>query len=142
MPKTAQESLDSCLFFAIKKLDRALDKITEEGFQKLGLSPSYSTLLLILDHDNGKLQKDLAKMLCITAPTLTRIVEKLANKGFIQVISEGRTKRVYITEKGRNLIPDIHQAHIDTQKEFNRLVKNGFSDTLVSELNQITEQLK
>ena len=65
MPNSAQDYLDSCLFFTVKKLNRALDRLTENAFQKVGLNPSYTSILLILSHENGKIQKDLAKMLCI-----------------------------------------------------------------------------
>lgn len=141
MPKTVQEMLDSRLFFAIKKLNRALDKISEESFQKVGLSPSQSTILMILDMENGKLHKDLAKILGVTAPTLTRIIEKLVHKGLVEIISEGRTKHVYITDEGRKVIPSIQQAHSEVKQLFNRFVKN-YPENLVEELNKITQQLK
>ena len=73
---------------------------------------------------------------------MTRLIEKLVNKGFVKVVCEGRTKRVYLTDKGKAIIPDIIQAHIETQEEFNRLVKTGFSDNLLTELNQIANQLQ
>lgn len=128
--------------FTVKKLNRALDRLTENAFQKVGLNPSYTSILLILSHENGKIQKDLAKMLCIAAPSMTRLIEKLVHKGFVKVVCEGRTKRVYLTDKGKAIIPDIIQAHIETQEEFNRLVKTGFSDNLLTELNQIANQLQ
>ena len=86
MPNSAQDYLDSCLFFTVKKLNRALDRLTENAFQKVGLNPSYTSILLILSHENGKIQKDLAKMLCIAAPSMTRLIEKLVHKGFVKVI--------------------------------------------------------
>ncbi|WP_423215937.1 MarR family winged helix-turn-helix transcriptional regulator [Streptococcus equinus] len=141
MPKTVQEMLDSRLFFAIKKLNRALDKISEESFQKVGLSPSQSTILMILDMENGKLHKDLAKILGVTAPTLTRIIEKLVHKGLVEIICKGRTKHVYITDEGRKVIPSIQQAHSEVKQLFNRFVKN-YPENLVEELNKITQQLK
>ena len=141
MQKSLQESLDSCLFIAVKKLDRCLDRITDEAFKKYGLSQSHSTILLTLYYGDGLLQKELAKALCITAPTLTRLLEKLLNRGFISIVSQGRTKRVYLTDKGKELIPIIRQANLDTLENFNRLIKDGFSETLISDLNQITNQL-
>ena len=86
MPNSAQDYLDSCLFFTVKKLNRALDRLTENDFQKVGLNPSYTSILLILSHENGKIQKDLAKMLCIAAPSMTRLIEKLVHKGFVKVV--------------------------------------------------------
>lgn len=86
MPNSAQDYLDSCLFFTVKKLNRALDRLTENAFQKVGLNPSYTSILLILSHENGKIQKDLAKVLCIAAPSMTRLIEKLVHKGFVKVV--------------------------------------------------------
>lgn len=86
MPNSAQDYLDSCLFFTVKKLNRALDRLTENAFQKVGLNPSYTSILLILSYENGKIQKDLAKMLCIAAPSMTRLIEKLVHKGFVKVV--------------------------------------------------------
>ncbi len=142
MTQSIQESLESCIVFSVKKLDRALDKLTEEHFQKLGLRTSYATILMILHKENGKLQKELAKMLCITAPTLTRLIEKLIHKGYVKIIAEGRTKRVYITDEARELIPDIQIAFQNAQNHFLALLQNNYPDELVRELNKITEKIK
>ena len=136
------EDLDSSLFFAVKKLNRALDVIAERVFKKIDLKPSCASILMILSQENGKIQKDLAKKLCITAPSLTRIIEKLIYMGLVEVIREGRTKKVFLTDKGHELIPDLHKAHIELHETLNLLVETEYSDTLVAELIQITNQLK
>lgn len=141
MPKTVQEILDSRLFFAIKKLNRALDKLYEEVFQKVGLSPSQSSILIILEMENGKLHKELAKLLGVTAPTLTKMIEKLVRKGPVEIICEGRTKHVYLTDKGRKLTPQIRQAHAEVRQLFNKAVEY-YPENLVDEINKITQQLK
>ncbi len=142
MPNSAQDYLDSCLFFTVKKLNRALTKIAEDFFHKVDLKPSYVPILLILSHENGKIQKDLAKMLCIAAPSMTRLIEKLVHKDLVKVVCEGRTKRIYLTDKGRDIIPELCQVHLALHEEINQLVKTGFSDTLIAELNQIANQLQ
>lgn len=141
-PSCPQEALDSSIFFAVKILNRALTKIAEDFFHKVDLKPSYVPILLILSHENGKIQKDLAKMLCIAAPSMTRLIEKLVHKDLVKVVCEGRTKRIYLTDKGRELIPELCQVHLALHEEINQLVKTGFSDTLIAELNQITKQLQ
>ncbi|TDE68902.1 MarR family transcriptional regulator [Streptococcus sp. KCJ4932] len=141
-PSCPQEALDSSIFFAVKKLNRALNKIAEDFFHKVDLKPSYVPILLILSHENGKIQKDLAKMLCIAAPSMTRLIEKLVHKDLVKVVCEGRTKRIYLTDKGREIIPELCQVHLALHEEINQLVKTGFSDTLIAELNQITNQLQ
>jgi DNA-binding MarR family transcriptional regulator len=105
-----QEVLDGCLFFSVKRLDRALDKFTEAAFRKIGMSHSYALVLFILNQENGKCYKDLANILCIAPPSLTKIIDKLARREFVTITRDGRTKRVYITDKGREIIPIIGEV--------------------------------
>ncbi|MGY3780344.1 MarR family winged helix-turn-helix transcriptional regulator [Streptococcus gallolyticus] len=142
MHNNIQEYLDTCLVFSIKKLDRALDKFMEKYFQKLGLTPSYATILTILNKENGKVQKDIAELLCITPPTLTRLIEKLTYKGYVQIISEGRTKRIYLTDKGRNLLPDIQEAWNDLHIRYKALLGDDYADNLASIINLNAEKLR
>ena len=53
MSKTLQESLDSCLFFTVKKLDRLLNKMADEAFSRVGLAPSYAFIFLFLADEDG-----------------------------------------------------------------------------------------
>ncbi|SDJ94638.1 MarR family winged helix-turn-helix transcriptional regulator [Streptococcus gallolyticus] len=141
MHNNIQEYLDTCLVFSIKKLDRALDKFMEKYFQKLGLTPSYATILTILNKENGKVQKDIAELLCITPPTLTRLIEKLTYKGYVQIISEGRTKRIYLTDKAREIMPEIQKAFHESKQHLEKLIKNDNTNNLVVELNKITKNI-
>ena len=63
MSKNIQESLDSCLFFTVKKMDRALNKLAAEAFQTVGMAPTDAFILLILAEEDGRLQKDIAQIL-------------------------------------------------------------------------------
>ena len=105
MSDNIQEVLDGCLLFSVKRLDRALDKFTEEAFREIGMSHSYALVLFILNQENGKRYKDLANILCIAPPSLTKIIDKLATRDFVAIARDGRTKRVYITDRGREIVP-------------------------------------
>lgn len=102
MSKNIQESLDSCLFFTVKKLDRALNKLAEESFQKVGMTPTYAFILLILAEEDGRLQKDIAQILYIAPSTLTRLVEKLVYKGYVTTLTEGRTRKFILQSMAEN----------------------------------------
>jgi DNA-binding MarR family transcriptional regulator len=98
--------------------------------------------LLFLNKENGKVQKDIAELLCITPPTLTRLIEKLTYKGYVQIISEGRTKRIYLTDKGRNLLPDIQEAWNDLHIRYKALLGDDYADNLASIINLNAEKLR
>ena len=78
--------------------------------------------------------KDLAKMLCIAAPSMTRLIEKLVHKG--------HTKRVYITDKGREIIPIIGEVFHKTPLDFMKLSQPCDFNNLIDQINHLTNQLK
>lgn len=46
MPKDIQKLLENDFLFSLKKLNRILDKKTEETYRKIGLSHTYALTLL------------------------------------------------------------------------------------------------
>ncbi len=142
MSKNIQESLDSCLFFTVKKLDRALNKLAEESFQKVGMTPTYAFILLILEEEDGRLQKDIAQILYIAPSTLTRLVEKLVYKGYVTTLTEGRTRKVYLTVNGRELLPDIREAWDNLHARYKAILGDDYADDLASIININSEKLR
>ncbi|MGN1397203.1 MAG: MarR family winged helix-turn-helix transcriptional regulator [Streptococcus gallolyticus] len=142
MSKNIQESLDSCLFFTVKKLDRALNKLAEESFQKVGMTPTYAFILLILAEEDGRLQKDIAQILYIAPSTLTRLVEKLVYKGYVTTLTEGRTRKVYLTVSGRELLPDIREAWDNLHARYKAILGDDYADDLASIININSEKLR
>ena len=142
MPDNIQETLEGCLFFSVKRLDRALDKFTEDAFRKIGMSHSYALVLFILNQENGKCYKELATILCIAPPSLTKIIDKLVHRGFVTITRDGRTKRVFITEKGRELTPIIWEVFHDTRREFMKMTQTYDLSTIIDQINCLTKRIK
>ncbi|MBJ7540401.1 MarR family transcriptional regulator [Streptococcus sp. SL1232] len=142
MPDNIQETLEGCLFFSIKRLDRALDKYTEEAFRKIGMSHSYALVLFILNQENGKCYKELANILCIAPPSLTKIIDKLASREFVTIARDGRTKRVYITDRGRELAPIIWEVFHDTRQELMKTTQTYDLATIIDQINCLTKRIK
>lgn len=142
MSKNIQESLDSCLFFTVKKLDRALNKLAAEAFQTVGMAPTYAFILLILAEEDGRLQKDIAQILYIAPSTLTRLIEKLVYKGYVTTLTEGRTRKVYLTVNGRELLPDIREAWDNLRTRYKAILGDAYADDLASIININSEKLR
>lgn len=139
MPQDIQELLNMDFYFSIKKLNRILEKKTEETYRKIGLSHSYALTLFILSQEDGKCYKDLADILCITAPSMTKIIEKLNRRDLVNIIPIGRTKQIYLSDKGRELADVIAETFFSTRQEFIELTQNNNLNCLVSQINQITK---
>ncbi|TFH45524.1 transcriptional regulator [Streptococcus equinus] len=139
MPQDIQELLNMDFYFSIKKLNRILEKKTEETYRKIGLSHSYALTLFILSQEDGKCYKDLADILCITAPSMTKIIEKLNRRDLVNIIPNGRTKQIYLSDKGKDLADVIAETFFSTRQEFIELIQNNNLNCLVSQINQITK---
>lgn len=144
MPKDIQKLLENDFFFSLKKLNRILDKRTEETYRKIGLSHTYALTLFILSQEDGKCYKDLADILCITAPSMTKIIEKLNRRDLVNIIPNGRTKQIYLSDKGKDLADVIAETFFSTRQEFIKLAEiNNLNDisTLNIQINQITKMI-
>ena len=142
MSQDIQELLNMDFYFSIRKLNRILEKKTEETYRKIGLSHTYALTLFILSQEDGKCYKDLADILCITAPSMTKIIEKLNRRDLVNIIPNGRTKQIYLSDKGKDLADVIAETFFSTRQEFIKLAEiNNLNDisTLNTQINQITK---
>lgn len=110
----AQGTIQEKFGVAIGDVSRAWrDKVTQR-LKPTGLSQSRWTALLYLSRIEGGLaQSDLARMLGIEAPTVTRLVKQLENEGWVTRIAppeDARVKMVRLTPKARRVVVRINAA--------------------------------
>ena len=120
----------------------------DESVQKHGLTNAQSWVLLCLIH--GKPgeeinQRDLQRMLRVSAPTINGIVERMEEKGFIARTPgkrDGRCRSITVTEKGLQLERELSASRRGIEA---RMVR-GFSEeerkTLEALLQRVIENLK
>ena len=94
--------MDGCLFLSTAKLARELGKLAEEAFSKTGLSPSHAVLLYIVNQKGGIQQKEIGELLHLTPSTITRLIDKLERKGYLEKQSEGKNVYLRATSEGLN----------------------------------------
>lgn len=140
MPDNIQETLEGCLFSVRDSIVLLIS--SEDAFRKIGMSHSYALVLFILNQENGKCYKELANILCIAPPSLTKIIDKLVHRGFVTITRDGRTKRVFITERGRELTPIIWEVFHDTRREFMKMTQTYDLSTIIDQINCLTKRIK
>nr|WP_222859195.1 MarR family transcriptional regulator [Streptococcus equinus] len=82
----------------------------------MGLSHSYALTLFILSQEDGKCYKELADILCITAPSMTKIIEKLNRRDLVYLVPNSRTKHIHLSEKGKDLADVIAETFLVLDK--------------------------
>jgi DNA-binding MarR family transcriptional regulator len=112
--KTSESRYAMCLYFTSSALARKVEKLAQQSWDKVGLSPSHAYLLMIALEEPGVQPSALAAQLQLQPSTVTRLIEKLEEKKLIVRITSGKTTSVYPTPKAKDIYPKM----IECVKEF------------------------
>lgn len=100
----------SCLYYSANALSRIMTKIAGEAFSVTGVAPSHAFLLMAVNVSPGIQPKAISAKMLLTPSTVTRLIEKMEHKGFLERKSNGRATAVYPTEKSIALDPALKKA--------------------------------
>ena len=79
----------------------------------LGLYRGQPRLLHKLEKQEGPTHTELAELLNVTPPTITKMVQRMEQRGFVvrrEDPDDQRISRVYLTPAGRAVLDDMHQT--------------------------------
>jgi DNA-binding MarR family transcriptional regulator len=107
-----------------------MTRMAEEEFAITGLAPSYAFLLMSVNEKPGIHPKELSEQMQLTPSTVTRLIEKMEYRGFVERKSQGRITEVHPTDKSMQLDPRIKEAW--------RNLYQRYSSILGKEVNQLT----
>ncbi len=109
---------------AMKKIDRYLAIQLEE----YGVSVPQSFVLFALLEEDGSTLKEIGTKAQIDSSSMTVLVDKLENEGFLERrldSQDRRAIRVFLTPKGRELAEKV----LDLAVNFNRRLQESLGDT-------------
>jgi DNA-binding MarR family transcriptional regulator len=92
---------------------RAHRNKAQELLSRIDLYPGQEFLLANLSPHDGLSHTEVAENLCVQPATLTKMLDRLVRSGLVQRKmdpADQRVSRVYLTEKGRELLQPIEQA--------------------------------
>lgn len=117
-----------CLYYAANALGRMMTKMAEEEFAITGLAPSYAFLLMSVNEKPGIQPKELSEQMQLTPSTVTRLIEKMELRGFVERKSLGRITEVYPTAKSKELDPKIKEAWRSLYQRYSSILGNQVDD--------------
>ncbi len=94
---------ERCLYFNLNALVRKVDKIWDQAFQEMGLSPAHAYLLRLVLTQPAITQKQIADELRLEKSTVTRFIDALEEKSLLRRTRSGREQRVAPTAAARRL---------------------------------------
>ncbi|UKJ06730.1 MarR family transcriptional regulator [Solitalea lacus] len=94
-----KNSFSGCLYYSANALARVMNEMAEEAFKPVGLPPSYCFLLMIANKEPGISAGDTAGVMQLKPSTITRLVDKMVDQGYLDRQYQGKQSFIYPTEK-------------------------------------------
>lgn len=132
----------SCLQFSANALSRVMTKISDEEFAITGLSSSYAFLLMTVNEKPGVQPKEISQQMMLTPSTVTRLIEKMEYRGFLERKHVGRTTEVYPTQKSLDLHPKIQEAWRNLHTRYSELLGRESADKLTADIYEAARTLE
>lgn len=119
---------ERCLYFNLNALNRRVNNIWEQAFEKFELSPSHAYLLRAVLTEPGMTQQSIAQELKLEKSTITRFIGALERKGLLVRIKSGREQRVYPAKAAKRI-----QAELEAQGNslYQQMIETLGKDALV-----------
>ena len=132
--KSTGQYLECCLYFTSNTFSRLINKMSEEVFMPTGLAPSYAFLMMVVVEKGSISIGELANTLNLAPSTLTRFVDALIAKEYLERKQEGRNMVVTPTQMGKELLPSIQKAWKSLYKRYSEVLGEAFAKQLTADL--------
>lgn len=111
-----------CLYFSANALARVMTQQAEEAFAAVGLAPSHAFLMMSINRMPGIHPNELARQMMLKPSTITRLLEKLEQKGLVDRTTSGKSVEVFPTRDGKRLQGGIETAWQDLYKRYTAML--------------------
>ena len=128
--------------FIVKQINNVYEKELNERLRKIGITSSQCAVLDYLFRTSKEevSQRDVEKNLNLKNPTVTGILKRLDEKGYILCVpnaNDRRKKNIYLTEKAY----DIQRRMETDRRKLDRELTRGMSKREVESLTKNLEKL-
>jgi DNA-binding MarR family transcriptional regulator len=139
--KTSDSKYCKCLYFTANSLARKIDKLAQESWSKVDLSPSHAYLLMMVLEEPGIQPGLLADHLQLQPSTVTRLIEKLEEKKLLVRTTEGKMTNVYPSPKGKDLLPKLKECLNEFYSRYSAILGKEESAKLVQNMGKVADKL-
>lgn len=120
---------------------RKIEKLANESWKKVGLTPSHAYLLMLSIEQPGIQPSELVQELLLTPSTITRLIEKLEQKKLVVRTSEGKLTNVYPTPKAKAMLPELKECLAHFYQRYSTILGKDESAKLVQNMNKLVDKL-
>ncbi len=125
---------ERCLYFNVNSFTRKVNKIWDDAFQSLGFSPAHAYLLRLVLEQPGLTQKHIAAELSLEKSTITRFVDALEERGYLQRKKTGREQVIFPTKTSIKIERELNTKGDEL---YQTMIESIGKDKLIRLVNQI-----
>jgi DNA-binding MarR family transcriptional regulator len=140
--KAAGSRYSKCIYFSSQAMARKIEKMAQEVWKKVDLSPSHAYLLMMVIDEPGLQPTNIVEELLLTPSTITRLIEKLEEKKLVVRTTEGKITNVYPTPKAKELYPKLQECVDEFYKTYSAILGKEESSQMVIRMNRLTDKLE
>lgn len=131
---------EECIAVRLRKLNRIVTNIYDDAFRPLNLKVSQMNILVATAKMGTARPTDVCELLNLDVSTLSRNVERMKQRGWLQVVPEldGRSQPFQLTAQGHKLLEDAIPAWNNAQEQ----VKQLLGHDSVTHFNQAIKRIK
>ncbi|TVQ03303.1 MAG: MarR family transcriptional regulator [Balneolaceae bacterium] len=126
----------------LNSFNRDVSKLFDNFFREYNLATPFVELLVHIHEDEKLSQKELSERMNLAPSTITRFIHKLQKRGLVEKKMNGRMAYITLTEKGKNLVPDLISTYQKAEETLHKKLGEKFVHTTGQLLMHGSEQLK
>jgi DNA-binding MarR family transcriptional regulator len=130
------------MYFSANALARKMEKLANESWKKVDLSPSHAYLLMIVIEEPGVQPGALSEELQLTPSTITRLIEKLEQKKLVARTADGKLTNVYPTPKAKAMLPKLRDCVNHFFNAYSKILGKEESARLVQNMHRLADKLE
>ncbi len=139
--KTSDSRYCKCMYFVSNALARKIEKLANDAWKKVNLSPSHAYLLMMVIDEPGVQPGALSNEMHLSPSTITRLIEKLEDKKLVIRTTEGKLTNVYPTPKGKELRPVLQKCLEAFYQSYASILGKEESARMVQNMSRMADKL-
>jgi DNA-binding MarR family transcriptional regulator len=122
--KIAEAMAAECIAVRVRFVGRIVTSLYDRLLRKFDIKVNQASILVFLTIHSGSGPGDIGKALRMEKSTVSRNLDRMRKKGWIEieVRDEGPSQVVCVTEKGNNLLLEIHGEWRKAQESARKLL--------------------
>lgn len=137
--KVGKVVASQCLAGRVRRLNRVITNLYDRALQPYGITVNQANVLVSLLAQGAASPGELGARLQMEKSTISRTLDRMKTSGWIAVIGTGPRQSVGITDSGKQLMLDTHEAWQNAQMSARELLGDDAFLSLLKTVDRLRQ---